>query len=87
MSLSKLLVLTIVLSGDLLILLTNDVCLCTSALVLKCLLIVQLLFDLSPNGGGVDISEEWNEFLREKFIQSVCSLLEGQVLSFTSPLL
>ena len=76
MSLLELLVLALILAGDLLVLLTDNVRLCTSVLVLQCLLIVKLLFDLSFNGGGVDIAEERNELLSEEFVERVSPLFE-----------
>lgn len=52
-ALLELLILLIVLSRDLLILLANDLCLGATVLVLQCLLVIQLLFDLSLDSGCV----------------------------------
>ena len=68
MALLKLLVLRTVLSRDLLVLLTDDVCLCTSVLVLQCLLVEKLLLCLSIDSRCVDLLEQWDHFLSEDLV-------------------
>ena len=73
----ELAVLCLVLTGYLLVLLSNDLGLSSSVLVLQCLLIVKLLFHLGLNGGGIHLSEEGHDLFCEKFVQAVCALFKA----------
>ena len=78
-ALLELRVLRIVLARNLLVLLTNDVGLCAAVLVLQCLLVVQLLFDLSFDSRSVDALLQRVQLVQEEVVESVGSLLERQL--------
>ena len=75
----ELLVLSAVLAGDLLVLLSDDVCLGAPVLELKRLLVVKLLFDLSFDCSGIDLSQQRYEPVDDQFIESICALLKRQI--------
>lgn len=68
MPLLELLVLRVVLPRDLFVLLPDNVSLCPAVLVLQCLLVVKLLFDLSLNGGRVHFAEQRNQSFSEEVV-------------------
>ena len=74
-ALLELLVLGIVLARYLLILLSDDVCLCVSVLVLQCLLVEELLGDGGLNRAGVDVSQSRHHSLREQIVKRLNPLL------------
>ena len=75
-SLLELLVLSVVLSSDLLVLLADDVGLVASVLVLERLLVVELLIDLCFNRGGIDLSQQGHQPVIEDFVDGITALLE-----------
>ena len=77
----ELLVLTIVLARDLLILLPNDVRLAATILILQCLLVEELLFDLSLNSGRIDLLLQRLHPVEEEVVECVCTLLERHFCS------
>lgn len=86
-ALLELLVLPIVLSRDLLVLLADNICLRATVLVLQCLLIVQLLFDLSMNGGAMNFTRQRNQHLSIEVVESISSLFEGHFCSVSGSFL
>ena len=83
----ELLVLTIVLASDLLILLPNDVRLAATILIFQCLLVEELLFDLSLDCGHIDLLLQRLHPIEEQFIECVRTLLEGHLNSLARTLL
>ena len=86
-ALLELLVLPIVLSRDLLVLLADNICLRATVLVLQCLLIVQLLFDLSMNGGAMNFTRQRYQHLSIEVVESISSLFEGHFCSVSGSFL
>ena len=72
----ELLVLTIVLARDLLILLPNDVRFAATILILQCLLVKELLFDLSLDCGYIDLLLQRLHTVQEQFVECVRALLK-----------
>ena len=68
MTLLKLLVLMVVLASNLFILLLDYLSLLPSVLILQCLLIVELLINLTIDGGSVDLSEQRDKSLCKDLI-------------------
>ena len=75
-SLLELLVLSVVLSSDLLILLADDVCLVASILVLERLLVVELFIDLGFDCSRIDLSQQGHQPVIEDFVDGIATLLE-----------
>ena len=75
-TLLELLVLSVVLSSDLLVLLADDVGLVASVLVLERLLVVELLIDLCFNRGGIDLSQQGHQPVGEDIVDGIAALLE-----------
>jgi len=86
-SLLKLRVLRVVLTCDLLILLPNDISFGSPVLVLQCLLVKELLFDLSFDSCSVDLLLQGLQSVQEDVVERICPLLEGHLCSVTAPLL
>ena len=72
----ELLVLTIVLARDLLIFLPNDVRFAATILILQCLLVKELLFDLSLDCGYIDLLLQRLHPVQEQFVECVRALLK-----------
>ena len=72
----ELLVLGVVLASDLLILLSDDVRLAATILIFQCLLVKELLFDLSLDCGHIDLLLQGLHPVEEQFIECVRALLE-----------
>ena len=83
----ELLVLTIVLASDLLILLPNDVRLAATILIFQCLLIEELLFDLSLDSGRIYLLLQWLHPVEEQVIECVSALLKRHIRSLARTLL
>ena len=86
-SLLKLRVLRVVLTCDLLILLPNDISFASPVLVLQCLLVKELLFDLSFDSCSVDLLLQGLQSVQEDVVERICPLLEGHLCSVTATLL
>ena len=87
MTLLKLLVLMVVLASNLFILLLDYLSLLPSVLILQCLLIVELLINLTIDAGSVDLSEQRNKSLCKDLIESFASHLAGHVYCGSSAFL
>ena len=68
MTLLKLLVLMVVLASNLFILLLDYLSLLPSVLIFQCLLIVELLINLTIDGGSIDLSEQRDKSLCKDLI-------------------
>lgn len=85
MTLLELLVLAVVLPRDLLVLLPNHVGFGASILVLKCLLVEKLLFDLCLDGRRIDLFLERLQAIEEQVIDGVRALLERHLSRVPRP--
>ena len=64
-ALLELRVLTVVLTRDLLVLLADDISFVASILVFQCLLVEELLLDLSFDRGSINLLLQWLHLLQE----------------------
>lgn len=83
MALLKLLVLCVVLTSNLFVLLLDKIRLVTSILILQCLLVGEMLIDLSFDCSCIDFSQQDNYFWGKHLIDSVSSLLTSHFCSLT----
>ena len=75
-------VLGLILSGYLLILLPDELRLVTTVLMLERMLVEQLLVSLRARCRCIDCAQEWQQFLREDEIESICTLFKRHLGSF-----
>ena len=83
----ELLVLGVILSSDLLILLPDNVSLAATILILQCLLVEELLFDLSLDCGRIYLLLQRLHPVEEQIIECVGALLKRHIRSLARTLL